>query len=60
MASVEAHPLLTAVAIAVCAVGAFYAVDAAYDWSDDRIAANERDLLTAPPIWYPPFSAFAS
>jgi len=42
MASARAHPLVTGVVVAACAVGAFYAVDAAYDWSDERIAANER------------------
>jgi electron transport complex protein RnfG len=42
MASVRAHPLVAAVVVAAGAVAAFYAVDAAYDWSDDRIAANER------------------
>ena len=42
MVSARAHPLVTGAVVAACAVAAFYAVDAAYDWSDDRIAANER------------------
>ena len=47
MASAEGNPLLTAVAVAALAAAAFYAVDAAYDWSDERIAANERARVVA-------------
>src|ERR671913_750536 len=47
MASVEGNPLLTAVAVTALAVVAFYAVELAYDWSDERIAANERARVVA-------------
>jgi electron transport complex protein RnfG len=47
MASAEAHPLVTAAVVAICAVGAYFTVDVAYDWSDDRIAANERARVVA-------------
>ena len=47
MASAEGHWALTAVAAAALASVAFYAVHAAYDWSDERIAANERARLVA-------------
>jgi electron transport complex protein RnfG len=47
MASAEGNPLLTAAAIAAVAAIAFYGVDAAYDWSDERIAANERARVAA-------------
>jgi len=38
---------LTTVAAAALAVAAFFAVHAAYDWSDERIAANERARVVA-------------
>jgi electron transport complex protein RnfG len=47
MASAEGHWALTAVAAAALAAAAFYAVHAAYDWSDERIAANERARVVA-------------
>ena len=47
MASAEGHSALTAVAAIVLAAAAFYAVHAAYDWSDERIAANERARVVA-------------
>ena len=47
MASAEGHWALTAVASAALAAAAFYAVHAAYDWSDERIAANERARVVA-------------
>src|SRR5262245_65640433 len=47
MASAEGHWALTAVAAAALASAAFYAVHAAYDWSDERIAANERARVVA-------------
>ena len=47
MASAEGHSALTAVAAAALAAAAFYAVHAAYDWSDERIAANERARVVA-------------
>jgi Na+-translocating ferredoxin:NAD+ oxidoreductase subunit G len=47
MASARAHPLVTGVIVAAGAVAAYYAVDTVYDWSDDRIAANERARIVA-------------
>jgi electron transport complex protein RnfG len=47
MASAEGNPLLTAVAAAALAVAAFFAVEFVYDWSDERIAANERARVVA-------------
>ena len=47
MASAEGHWALTTVAAAALAAVAFYAVQAAYDWSDERIAANERARVVA-------------
>jgi electron transport complex protein RnfG len=47
MASAEGSWALTAVAAAALAAAAFYAVHAAYDWSDERIAANERARVVA-------------
>jgi len=47
MASAEGKPLLTAVAVVALAAAAFYAVHLAYDWSDERIAANERARVVA-------------
>ena len=47
MASAEGNWLLTVVAAAAVALAAFYAVHAAYDWSDERIAANERARVVA-------------
>jgi len=47
MASAEGNWLLTGVAAAAVALAAFYAVHAAYDWSDERIAANERARVVA-------------
>ena len=47
MASAEGHWALTAVAATALAAAAFYAVHAAYDWSDERIAANERARVVA-------------
>ena len=47
MASAEGHWALTTVAAAALAAAAFYAVHAAYDWSDERIAANERARVVA-------------
>ena len=47
MASAEGNWLLTGVAATAVALAAFYAVHAAYDWSDERIAANERARVVA-------------
>jgi electron transport complex protein RnfG len=47
MANANGNPLLTAIAAAALAGAAFYAVNAAYDWSDERIAANERARVVA-------------
>jgi len=47
MASARAHPLVTAVVITAAAFAAYYGVDTVYDWSDDRIAANERARVVA-------------
>lgn len=47
MASAEGNRALTAVAAAALAAAAFYAAHAAYDWSDERIAANERARVVA-------------
>ncbi len=47
MASASGNPLVTLLAVGAVAAAAFYAVDAAYDWSDDRIAANERARIVA-------------
>jgi electron transport complex protein RnfG len=47
MGSVERNALLTAVVAAALAVGAFFAARAVYDWSDERIAANERARIVA-------------
>jgi electron transport complex protein RnfG len=47
MASADVNPLPTAIAAVALAVAAYYAVTAAYDWSDERIAANERARVVA-------------
>jgi electron transport complex protein RnfG len=47
MASADFKPLFTAVAVAVFASAALLAVNAVYDWSDERIAANERARVVA-------------
>jgi electron transport complex protein RnfG len=47
MAGAEGHPLVTGLVAAAFAIAAFYAVDAAYEWSDGRIAANERARVVA-------------
>ena len=47
MASGEGNALLTALAAVVLGAAALYAVQAAYDWSDERIAANERARVVA-------------
>jgi electron transport complex protein RnfG len=47
MASAKGNWLITGVAAAALAAAAFYAVKAAYDWSDERIAANERARVVA-------------
>jgi Na+-translocating ferredoxin:NAD+ oxidoreductase subunit G len=47
MASAEGHWALTTVAAVALAAAALYAVHAAYDWSDERIAANERARVVA-------------
>ena len=48
MASAEGNPLVSAVVVAVGLRGrCFYGVDAAFDWSDGRIAANERARVVA-------------
>lgn len=47
MASAKAKPLATAVVAVALVASALYAVDAVYDWSDDRIAANERARVVA-------------
>lgn len=47
MASAKGKPLLTGVAAAALAAGAFYAVKWVHDWSDEPIAANERARVVA-------------
>lgn len=47
MASASAKWLATAIAVSACGAGAFYAVEAVHDWSDDLIAANERARVVA-------------
>jgi electron transport complex protein RnfG len=47
MVSASFRLLVTAAAIGACAAAAFYVVQAAYDWTDDRIAANERARVVA-------------
>ena len=47
MASASVRWLLTAVAASLIAAAGFYAVRNVYDWSDDRIAANERARVVA-------------
>jgi electron transport complex protein RnfG len=47
MASADGNSLLTGLTFVVLAGAALYAVDAAYDWSDERIAANERARVVA-------------
>jgi len=47
MASAEGNWVLTAIAAAALAAAALYGVHAAYDWSDERIAANERARIVA-------------
>ena len=47
MASADGKPVLTALVASALAVAAFYAVQAVYDWSDERIAANERARIVA-------------
>lgn len=47
MASADGNWALTAVAVAAIAAAAAYGVDAAYEWSHGRIAANERARVVA-------------
>ena len=47
MASADGNWALTTVAAAALAAAALYAAHAAYDWSDERIAANERARVVA-------------
>jgi electron transport complex protein RnfG len=47
MASASVKWLATAIAVAACAAAALFAVRAVYDWSDGRIAANERARVVA-------------
>jgi Na+-translocating ferredoxin:NAD+ oxidoreductase subunit G len=47
MANGDGNPLLTAIAAAALVGAALFAVNAAYDWSDERIAANERARVVA-------------
>jgi electron transport complex protein RnfG len=47
MAGVKGKPFITGALVAAFAIAAFYAVEAVYDWSDDRIAANERARVVA-------------
>jgi electron transport complex protein RnfG len=47
MAGAEGHPLTTGVVALAFAIAAFYVVDAAYEWSAGRIAANERARVVA-------------
>jgi electron transport complex protein RnfG len=47
MANADGKPLVTALVASVLAAAAFYGVRAAYDWSDERISANERARIVA-------------
>jgi electron transport complex protein RnfG len=47
MARPEGNAALTVVAVAVVAAAAAYAVTAAYEWSHERIEANERARVVA-------------
>ncbi len=47
MANVEGNLLGSVVAVAAAAAAALFAADVAFDWSDDRIAANERARVVA-------------
>ena len=47
MVSASGKWLGTALAVAACAAAALYIARAAYDWTDDRIAANERARVVA-------------
>lgn len=47
MASADVRRVSSVITAAVFAVAAFYAVRAVYDWSDDRIAANQRARVVA-------------
>ncbi len=47
MAKPDGNAAVTVVAIAVIAAAAAYAVNAAYDWSHERIEANERARVVA-------------
>ena len=47
MASAEGNPLVSVVVVAAALAAAFYGVDAVFDWSDGRIAANERARVVA-------------
>jgi electron transport complex protein RnfG len=47
MASTDGNLALTAIAVALVAVAGFYGVDAAHEWSHERIAANERARVVA-------------
>ena len=47
MGSGEGNALLTGLAFVVLGAAALYVADAAYDWSDERIAANERARVVA-------------
>jgi electron transport complex protein RnfG len=47
MASAEGNRVVTAVAVAAVVAAAAYGVDATYEWSHERIAANERARVVA-------------
>jgi electron transport complex protein RnfG len=47
MANAKGKPVLAALVAVAIAVAGFYAVSVAYDWSDERIAANERARVVA-------------
>jgi electron transport complex protein RnfG len=47
MVSARGKPFFAAVVAVALGVAAFYAVHAVYDWSDERIAANERARVVA-------------
>ena len=47
MASAEGSPFVSAIVVVAALAAAVYGVDAAFDWSDGRIAANERARVVA-------------
>ena len=47
MVSAKGKPFFTALVAVVFAVAALYAAHAVYDWTDERIAANERARIVA-------------